>query len=109
MDSYAHTMRKLALLLLIIALPASAQTVIMGASHRKVFAAAGGGTPTLNAHFGKQGIDRNRGGSTSGGTARIFQLDANGMPGAVTSGSLVIMAGAWPDNGTGGPHSCTSP
>lgn len=70
---------------------------------------AAGGTATLNAHFAKNGIDRNRGGSTSGGNARIFALDANGMPGAVTSGSLIIMSGAWPDNGTGGPHSCTSP
>lgn len=71
--------------------------------------AAGGGTPTLGAQFSKNGIDRNRGGNTSGGNARIFALDANGQPGAVTSGSLVIMSGSWPNDGTVGPHSCTAP
>lgn len=106
-------MRNLALaLILLVALPASAQTVIMGANQRKVFTPAAGGTLSLNQHFDKAGIDKGRGGSTTGGNARIHQLDPTNFPHGVTTGSLIILGGAWvdaPTTGNGYPRTCTTP
>lgn len=70
------------------------------------------GTPTLNQFFGNNITDKGRGGSTTGVNGNVFALDPAGSPHAVTSGSLVIMSGAWPNNpttGNGYPHSCTAP
>lgn len=73
--------------------------------------AAGGGTPTLVSFLGKVGIDFNRGSTTTGINGNIFTLDPSGYPRAVTSGSLIVISGAWPDAPTGsnGPHACSTP
>jgi hypothetical protein len=76
-------------------------------------AAGGGGTPTLNVFFGKNGMDLNRS-TGSGGSINNnrHQLDPSGYPHAVTSGSLLTFDGEWPDAPLTTnlyPNNCTSP
>lgn len=73
---------------------------------------AGALTPTLNQFLGKNGLDSGRGAATTGIDKNLFSLDPTGWPHGVTSGSLVIISGTWPDNPTtvaGYPATCASP
>jgi hypothetical protein len=70
------------------------------------------GTPTLNQFTGNNVIDRGRNGSGTGVNGTVFNLDPASTPRAVTTGSLVIASGIWPQNpttGNGYPHACTAP
>ncbi|HKW34967.1 MAG TPA: hypothetical protein VJN92_18295 [Candidatus Acidoferrum sp.] len=64
-------------------------------------------TPTLNQFFGKNGIDNQR---DSGASANnnIFTLDPPGYPRGVSTGSLIIMSGTWPDSLGGTPTTCAA-
>ena len=70
------------------------------------------GTPTYTQFAGKNVIDKNAGGSTTAVNGVNFTLDPTAWPQGVTTGSLVIISGTWPDHpttGNGYAQSCTSP